>query len=64
MEIIFGIPKGSILDPLLFKIFLVDFFFIVNSMDIENYADDNMRNTTTKDIGSLIVSLSEPQSLS
>ena len=33
-------------------------------MDIENYADDNMRNTTTKDIGSLIVSLSEPQSLS
>ena len=64
MEIIFGIPKGSILDPLLFKIFLVDFFFIVNSMDIENYADDNMRSTTTKDIDSLIVSLSEPQSLS
>ena len=34
----FEIPQGSILGPLLFKILLADLFFIVNDMDIANYA--------------------------
>ena len=33
-EIIFRLPQGSILDPLLFNIFLIDLFFIV---DIAKY---------------------------
>ena len=41
MEIVFGVPQGSILGSLLFDIFLVSLFFIVNSMDIANYTDDN-----------------------
>ena len=41
LEIVFSIPQGPTLRPLLFNIFLADLLFILNDFDISSYADNN-----------------------
>ena len=36
-EILFGLPQGSILDLILFNIFLSDLFLIVQNVDFKSY---------------------------
>ena len=40
-EIISGSPQGSIVGPILFKVFLNDFFYFVLVASAHNFADDN-----------------------
>ena len=53
-----GVPKGSILGPLLFNIFISDVFLLLQKCDVANYADDSTMYTSDKCISTAVDSLS------
>ena len=58
-DILFEVLQGSILGQILFKIFLSDFFLIVDDVDIANYADDNTIYKEHENTGDLITYLQD-----
>ena len=56
-DLIYGVPQGSILRPLLFNIYFCDLFMFTDNIDIANYADDTTPYVSGVTLDSTVKSL-------
>ena len=62
LDIISGIPQGSVLGSLLFNVSSADLFFTVNDVSITSYADDNTSYMIADNVDDLITSFEQASS--